>query len=102
MLRTRWFSSAISSSCRSRAVRRSSSAWSARRSTTSISVIRRESAMRRSASDQGSDWPCTVSFHASKLLRGVRRCPLGPASTGLSGLPAQVTVRSDSLRKKMM
>ena len=37
----------------------------------------------------GSERPTTVSFHSSKLSRGVRRGPFGPYDTGLWGSPAQ-------------
>jgi hypothetical protein len=78
MLRTRWFSSAMSSSWRSLAVWRSRVASSAMRSTTSIRVARSVSATRISEVVNGRACPSTSSFHSAKLSRGVSRGPFGP------------------------
>ncbi len=51
---------------------------------------------------QGRQRPRTVSRQASKLRRGLRRMPSTVTSTGLFGLPAQVTVRTTSSRNQMM
>ena len=98
ILRTRWFSSAISSSWRALACWRSAEASSASRSTTSIRVARSVSAMRSSDVVNGFDLPWTSSFHSSKLSRGVSRGPLGPNCTGLCGSPPQRTARTSSER----
>mgnify|MGYP001326470077 CR=1 FL=1 len=47
---------------------------------------------------QRAERPRTTWRQVSKLLRGVRRMPFGPVSTGFSGLPAQVTVCFNGLR----
>ena len=61
-------------------------------------VARRVSATRSSDPVNGIEWPTTVSFHSSKLWRGVSRGPLGPYSTGLCGSPPHRTDRTRSER----
>jgi hypothetical protein len=47
--------------------------------------------MRISSSLQFAHDPFTISRQLSKLLRGVKRIPLGPSFAGFSGFPAQLT-----------
>ena len=61
--------------------------------------IRSVSAICTSAGRQGTDWPCTISRQASKLLRGPMRAPPASTVTGLVGSPPQVTVWITSRRK---
>ena len=101
-LRTRWFNSAISSSCWSCARLRSIFISSESFRTTSRSVTRIASAARSDVGDQLALRLATSSFQTSKLLRGVSRAPKLPTSTGLCGLPAQVTCRATSVRNSTM